>query len=395
MGDGVIDLNIKTLEASVVNDLAEALMRLPEELHVRFGDGVCCPHHVVPIYALIDCYRSRGVNVETSFDEHSDIASVFCKGSLDRPFGAVWRFGDQDALLNLFDATQKEVLKLPRIGKGFKTAFGWCLSEVMDNVLQHSQEKRGRPAVGYMMVQYVHAERLLKCCVFDLGIGLYESFSGTKYNPATPTDAVRLAVQPNVTSGNGQGNGLYGLRELVKQSGGGRLEIKSAGARYLFENGVESVADALAIPGFAGTTSVDFQMRFEDEFSIDAVFPNRGGSVDVWMEDHEVGDDVVRLKVLEIVKGTVSRDFGREMRNAVENVIENEHKRVIVDFAGVEMCSSAFVDELIGKMLDRYHFVRFLQHVELANVSGLNSMLIDHSIRQRLGAEYNSSKETA
>ena len=378
-------LVLDSLDLLSVNALANVLRNGGDKASIRFGDVVCCPHVIVPIYALIDHGRSLGVKVEVEFEEHSEVASVFRKGNLDRPFGSIWRFDSQDVLLDLFNATQKAVLKLPSIGKGFKEAFGWCLSEVMDNVLQHSQAKQGETAVGYMMVQYAHAERLLKCCVFDLGIGLYESFKGSKYNPSTPIDAVALAVQPNVTSGNGQGNGLYGLRELVKQSEHGRLEIKSSGARYLLENGVERTESVSTISGFQGTTSVDFQMYLENAFSIDTIFPDRIASVDLWMENHEIGDNAVRLNVLEIVKGTVSRDFGREIRNAVENVIENEHKRVIVDFSGVEMCSSAFVDEFVGKLLERYQFVRFQQLVNLVNVSGLNALLIDHSIRQRLG----------
>lgn len=106
------------------------------------------------------------------------------------------------------------------------------------------------------------------------------------------------------------------------------------------------------------------------------------------MLESEGEDNVVRLSVLEIVKGTVSRDFGREMRNVVENIIENEHKRVIIDFAGVEMCSSAFVDELIGKLLEKYQFVKFMNLINLVGISGLNALLIDHSIRQRLGVAH-------
>ena len=110
------------------------------------------------------------------------------------------------------------------------------------------------------------------------------------------------------------------------------------------------------------------------------------------MLESEVADNVVRLSVLEIVKGTVSRDFGREMRNVVENIIENEHKRVIIDFAGVEMCSSAFVDELIGKLLEKYQFVKFMNLIDLVGVSGLNALLIDHSIRQRLGVGHGEER---
>lgn len=384
--------NVNILNKSSVVALAEMLESEGEDISICFEDVICCPHYVVPVFALIDYYRSLGRRIDVFFPEHSTIESCFKNGSLERPFGSVWRFDNQDVLLELFDATQKAIMKLPNVGKGFKTAFGWCLSEVMDNVLQHSQEKSGLSSVGYLMIQYVHDERLLKCCVFDLGIGLYESFLGTKYNPQTPADAVGLAVMPNVTSGNGQGNGLYGLKEIVKQSDNGRLEIRSAGAKYLLENGEERVEIAWRVPGFSGTTSVDFQIYFENEFSIDTVFPDRAAGVDLWMENHEVADNVVRLSVLEIVKGTVSRDFGREMRNVVENIIENEHKRVIIDFAGVEMCSSAFVDELIGKLLEKYQFVKFMNLIDLVGVSGLNALLIDHSIRQRLGVAHGEER---
>ena len=384
--------NVNILNKSSVVALAEMLKSAGGDISICFEDVICCPHYVVPAFALIDYYRSLGRRIDVFFPEHSTIESCFKNGSLERPFGSVWRFDNQDVLLELFDATQKAIMKLPNVGKGFKTAFGWCLSEVMDNVLQHSQEKSGLSSVGYLMIQYVHDERLLKCCVFDLGIGLYESFLGTKYNPQTPADAVGLAVMPNVTSGIGQGNGLYGLKEIVKQSDNGRLEIRSAGAKYLLENGEERVEIAWRIPGFSGTTSVDFQIYFENEFSIDTVFPDRAAGVDLWMENHEVADNVVRLSVLEIVKGTVSRDFGREMRNVVENIIENEHKRVIIDFAGVEMCSSAFVDELIGKLLEKYQFVKFMNLIDLVGVSGLNALLIDHSIRQRLGVGHGEER---
>lgn len=384
--------NVNILHKSSVVALAEMLESEGEDISICFEDVICCPHYVVPAFALIDYYRSLGRRIDVFFPEHSTIEYCFKNGSLERPFGSVWRFDNQDVLLELFDATQKAIMKLPNVGKGFKTAFGWCLSEVMDNVLQHSQEKSGLSSVGYLMIQYVHDERLLKCCVFDLGIGLYESFLGTKYNPQTPADAVGLAVMPNVTSGNGQGNGLYGLKEIVKQSDNGRLEIRSAGAKYLLENGEERVEIAWRVPGFSGTTSVDFQIYFENEFSIDTVFPDRATGVDLWMENHEVADNVVRLSVLEIVKGTVSRDFGREMRNVVENIIENEHKRVIIDFAGVEMCSSAFVDELIGKLLEKYQFVKFMNLIDLVGVSGLNALLIDHSIRQRLGVSHGEER---
>ena len=377
---------IKSIDSDTINRLASLLgTSVDEDVVIKFYDIGCCPRNVVPLAAIVDFYRLQGKEIRLVFEASREAEFVFTNRDINQPFGSVWRFDNPNQMDQILDALGKEILKLPKIGKGFKQAFTWCIGEIMDNVLQHSQENKTAKSVGYAMIQYVYSERLLKSCVFDLGIGLYESFKNSKYAPRSPLEAVGLAVQPNITSGNGQGNGLYGLRELVKQSDFGRLEIKSAGARYIMEKGAARLDTISTIPGFPGCVSVDFQMNFEDDLRMEDVFPDAIVSSDPWMEEHEIDDKTVVLKVLEVVNGTISRDFGREMRNAVENVIDNAHKRVIIDFAGVELCSSAFVDELIGKLLERFQFVRFSQYVAVANLSGINALLVNHSIRQRLG----------
>jgi hypothetical protein len=72
------------------------------------------------------------------------------------------------------------------------------------------------------------------------------------------------------------------------------------------------------------------------------------------------------------------------VRHFAENVIENDGKVVELDFAGVEFCSSAFIDELIGKLLAKYGFLAFTQRVRLLNVQGLSASLVNHSMSQRL-----------
>ena len=56
----------------------------------------------------------------------------------------------------------------------------------------------------------------------------------------------------------------------------------------------------------------------------------------------------------------------------------------MLDFDGVAFCSSAFIDELVGKLIVRYGFLGFTQKVRLVNVRGLSAQLVDHSIMQRL-----------
>ena len=45
---------------------------------------------------------------------------------------------------------------------------------------------------------------------------------------------------------------------------------------------------------------------------------------------------------------------------------------------------TVFIDELVGKLIVRYGFLRFTQSVRLENVRGLSAQLVDHSIMQRL-----------
>ncbi len=376
-------LYIQILDSSSTFRVADFfLANAGNEMELVFDDVLCCPHFIVPIYALIDFYRARGEKINILAPPYSNIKHILFNENSDRAFGRVLRFSSIDEYLEIFNKVQKEVITLPKIGSGFRVAFEWCISEIMDNVVLHSGS-----SAGYFMVQYLQKERLLKTCVFDLGQGILASFKNSPYSPSNSIEAVKLAVEPNVTSGNGQGNGLYGLREIVKQSSNGRLQITSGDGKYVLSTGVkvEEVSEkADVIAGFPGATSVDFQVVVDDSLSIDRVFEDGSPTTDLWLEDHELDEETISIKVLELVQGTISRGFGREIRNAVENLIDVERKRVIIDFDGVDLCSSAFVDEFIGKLLVKYQFVNFARMISFKSLCGLPALLINHSIKQRM-----------
>ena len=95
----------------------------------------------------------------------------------------------------------------------------------------------------------------------------------------------------------------------------------------------------------------------------------------------------VRVKVLDIAGGCGTRENGREVRTVVENLVEADKRTVVIDFEGAETCSSAFVDEVIGKLLEKYGFSAFVQMISIANVRGVVALLLNHSVRQRLVGE--------
>jgi len=131
---------------------------------------------------------------------------------------------------------------------------------------------------------------------------------------------------------------------------------------------------------------VDFRMALGGKIDIGEVFHDAMPPVDLWQEAHEVEDGAVRYGVLEISGGSGNRPSAAALRTLAENAIENDGKKVVLDFDGVEFCSSAFIDELVGKLLVRYGFLDFTQKVSLVNVRGLSAQLVNHSIVQRLAA---------
>ena len=375
---------------------SEQLADANEPLSVEIGDAGLCPNRIVPIVALSDRFRRGGGHLAlTSPAGSASEAAIFgfISGKLapdteiERPFGRVWRFDNGDELGRIVNSCDLEINRTARLAKGVRLCFSWCLNEVMDNVLTHSEP--GGRATGYVMVQYLPDEKLLKACVCDLGIGLMESFSGSQYSPVSAADAIRLAVMRNVTSGNGQGNGLYGLKRLVGQSPSGRLHIRSAGAEYLFDSSrnIENARESWRVAGYSGTTIVDFQVRCDGELSFANVFPESMSQVDLWSEARELDDGRIRVKVCDVTKSCGSRAAGGEVRTLVENLVEAERRKVVIDFCGLENCSSGFVDELLGKLVERYGFVAFSQRISFINVQGIVGLLINHSIAQRMAGQ--------
>ena len=377
--------------------IAEALAECKENARKCFDlrEISCCPSIIVPVVAVADYYRQKGVDVHlfapdgtvvaralNGFETHGLAAQA--QSLVRDPFDRVWRCSSYEELNALVNEMTLQLGKKALLGKGVKEAFIWCLNEVMDNVLTHASSDASVP--GYVMASLDVAAKRLKVCVFDLGIGLKASFEGTQYATADDYEAIVTALKANVTSGIGQGNGLWGLHELIRRAEGGSMSLASGEAAYLFapKDGIDGRMEYRPPVGFAGTTLVDFRMTVSGEIAFDQVFSGYAPPVDLWQESHEAADGTVRYGVLEVAGGSGTRPSAAALRNIVENTIENDGKAVTLDFDGVTFCSSAFIDELVGKLLVRYGFLAFTQKVRLVNVKGLSAQLVNHSIVQRM-----------
>lgn len=370
-----------------------AALSCDEPVEIELPDVDLCPNRIVPVVGVADAYRAKNFDIRFAVAPYSigervligfNAHTLNAEGALSNAFGRVWRFDNAREQTSLVSAMVLELDQTANLAKGVKQCFEWCLNEVTDNVLNHSRPTGG--AHGYVMVQYVRSEDRLKICVFDSGIGLKESFVGSAYSPKTSEEAIRLSVGKGVTNGKGQGNGLWGLHETVKLSRAGKLHIRSDGAEYLFDPkaAVESTRPTWTLSGFAGTTTVDFQMVCSVATSLQDIFGSDYVSVDLWQEAHEQDDGSLLLKVAELAEGFGSRESARKVRHLVENAIDNDRKFVVLDFTGVDTCSSSFIDELLVKLVAKYGVLTYSGVLQVRNLTGLAQGLANFSAAQRL-----------
>ena len=291
----------------------------------------------------------------------------------------VWRFDEHSAHL-LADRIVKELLERMVLGEGVHDALNWSLWEVMDNVIQHSETER-----GFVEAQAHPQSQRLAVCVADAGIGILNSLAGSKHGPRTEEDAITLAIREKVTrdANVGQGNGLYGLYQIVAQndgllrisSGRGVLKAEGSDAPQTYGNSWELDRDKVG-------TTVDCQIPTSNPIDVASALGHQ--PINVVMESFESGNGEVRISVTREARGLGTRRAAEPLRTKVLNVLRQSRGNVVVDFDGVPLVSSSFADEFVARMVTELGFVTFQQTVRLENMSELVQQMINHAVMQRM-----------
>lgn len=358
------------------------------EVVVRFQDvRRRFPNVTAPVAAIVDYHRSRDVSfeVEPGWEgtrEQTCIDPIDAGSDLDSSpevLSRVWRFDEHSAHL-LADRIVKELLERMELGAGVHDAFNWCLWEVMDNVIQHSEAEH-----GFVEAQAHPQARRLAVCVADAGIGILESLRGSKHGPRNEEDAITLAIQEKVTrdANVGQGNGLRGLYQIVAQNSG-RLRI-SSGRGVLDARGADAprtYGNSWEIDRQNVGTTVDFQLPTSDPIDVSSALGHQ--PVNLVMESFESDNGEVRITVTREAQGLGTRRAAAPLRIKVINILRETRGAVVIDFDGVPLVSSSFADEFVARMVTELGFVTFQQAVRLENMSELVQRMVNHAVMQRM-----------
>ena len=359
--------------------------------HVRTYPNVC-----VPLAALMDWYKSRGYDFKCKFLGTNNYVGHTClnnplqvenmMGSADLlfPLDKVWKYNSAEGESALVTAIVNAVRENIEVEKGIISSIEWCLNEVMDNVLQHSVS-----GIGYVMGQVHKEKKRVSLCVFDMGIGIYGSLKQSKHCPRTPLDGLTMALQEKITRDEnvGQGNGMWGLKRIIDENGGNlTIESNSAMFRCMGENVETKGVRRYKAGDFANATLVDFQLDISNSVDI-AQALNGHEPLDFWLEGHEI-EDSLYFSLQKDSVGTGTRIAAQKLKNQIFNSLKEGSRKVILDFEGVNVVSSSFADELIGKIIAERGFLYFMYNFELKNVSPFNMSVINRSVEQRMAQKY-------
>lgn len=89
----------------------------------------------------------------------------------------------------------------------------YCFNEILDNVLNHTEEK-----VGWVVAQYFENINSIRLIVCDFGMGIQASLN-QKFN-FTEEEAITKCIESGVTNGKGQGHGLYATASFIRLNRG-------------------------------------------------------------------------------------------------------------------------------------------------------------------------------
>ena len=355
------------------------------------------PDACVPIAGIIAFFRENyGITFEyelptNCYLEHCGFVEPFVKSEQEiateiYPFDKIYRYSNSMQVAALTQAFIDGLSHQAECSEGVLSGLIWCINEVMDNVLLHSEAGQ-----GFVMAQYHQAKKTIAICVYDSGIGIYKSLRKSQHRPRTEIDAISLAIQEGVGDGKGQGNGLFGLYQVVKENKGA-FTITSGKSSIMWtpQQDMKKYDNLPLLSRDFHATAIDFRLNLCNAINIQNAFTTIGGfdGFDIRIDNMIQDDDSYVYDVYENGIGTATRESGEYLRNDVINTLSRINQRIVLDFNGVKTVSSSFADEFIAKMVLRLGFLQFNQLVKLINVNDDVKFLIERSLYMRISAAW-------
>lgn len=205
------------------------------------------PDYLLLISCFINNISSKGVNVTTKFlDFKHDSARTKYASRINffKSIGFVYEenfncrysngrltemsFFDKNNAIDLFNSIMSVLIK-NSVNENLLIGLDFCIWEIIDNTINHSESSFNYSGKGMICAQYYPYRHEIRLIIADSGIGIFKSLTThphTKYTNFSEEDALRNCIQRGITNSEGMGFGLWATAELVKKNNG-RLIIQS------------------------------------------------------------------------------------------------------------------------------------------------------------------------
>jgi hypothetical protein len=395
-------------------DFCDILQRVdgPARVMVDLGDAQFAhPSGMAPIVALIQHLTEAEWEFDVALPINDFLADYFYKagwvagitGDFARPgstvpgttFIPLTRYSSADELNPVLNDAIRHFTHYSVHGTGVLEGIEWALNEVADNVLIHAG---GVP--GWLQLAEQPKKGLMEIVVVDCGQGICSSLRERFPDLADDRDAIRKAVEKGVTRNPevGQGNGLAGtLRIAIAANGWVNLYSGRGLLRYMPDDPVRQdqgvsrppsrAAQKLFMERVAHFQGTVVTLTIPTAQRIDVAGALWGSRPMSTLEMDYVADGGahVLFRVADEAVGFGNRDSARPLRQHLHNLFNlYPDKRVIVDFADVNLVSASFSDEFIARMAKETGVATFFQRVSLTNMNELVRRTMDAVLEQRL-----------
>lgn len=270
--------------------------------------------------------------------------------------------------------------------EGVLVGMSWCINEIMDNVFNHSNAKK-----GYIMVQLHKRAKKVAISIFDTGQGLFNSLNKSgEYTIKDEFEAIELATKKGVTGNRnlGQGNGLWGLKNIIEDNKG-YLSIQTGHVNIIYncENNTEKRSANLPILDQNNLcTRVDFTIKFNNLINVNKALDHYEPMEKINCEIQDMTDynGWIDFNVKKEATGGVgTRESGQRMRKYLLNMMRIEKNPILINFIDIDMITSSFADEFIGKFIKEIGFIQFNLKCRIVSANEYVSGVINKAIMLR------------
>ena len=201
----------------------------------------------------------------------------------------------------------------------------FAFTEMLNNAIDHS-----RAGAGYMKIWIV--DNKLKFIVKDNGVGVFRNVIVSRKIDNEP-DAARELIKGKLTTQSGwhSGEGIFWTSKVAD-----KFSLKSYDYQLTLDNTISDYTIEKITPPLVGT-EVYFEVAKDTNKSLQQLFRD-------FSFDHQsltLDTTIIPVKLFEEGEIWISRSQAKKLLAGLE-----KYKKIIFDFAGIEVIGQAFADEI-------------------------------------------------